>query len=106
MAWAKDSKKFALVREDSRLVGDRGAEPLESRHSTIPLVDCRSTIYTEAAWWTGGAVEDDIRPPQVGELWVIHSVGNDRPELESYPYEMPGERARGRVLRSPQAGVH
>ncbi len=27
----------------------------------------------------------------VGELWVIHAVGNDRPELESYKYDMPGE---------------
>lgn len=26
-----------------------------------------------------------------GELWVIHSVGNKRPELETYPYDMPGE---------------
>ncbi|MBW3553932.1 MAG: S9 family peptidase, partial [Gemmatimonadetes bacterium] len=28
---------------------------------------------------------------EVGELWVIHSVGNKRPELESYKYDMPGE---------------
>ncbi|HUG39385.1 MAG TPA: DPP IV N-terminal domain-containing protein [Longimicrobiales bacterium] len=28
---------------------------------------------------------------KVGELWVIHSVGNKRPELESYRYDMPGE---------------
>ena len=27
----------------------------------------------------------------VDELWVIHSVGNDRPELERYKYDMPGE---------------
>ncbi len=27
-----------------------------------------------------------------GELWVIHSVGNDRPELETYKYDMPGEK--------------
>lgn len=26
-----------------------------------------------------------------GELWVIHSVGNKRPELETYKYDMPGE---------------
>ncbi|MEX1182782.1 MAG: DPP IV N-terminal domain-containing protein [Gemmatimonadota bacterium] len=25
------------------------------------------------------------------ELWVIHSTGNDRPELESYKYDMPGD---------------
>lgn len=28
---------------------------------------------------------------EVGNLWVIHSVGNDRPELETYKYDMPGE---------------
>ncbi len=28
---------------------------------------------------------------EVGALWVIHSVGNDRPELETYKYDMPGE---------------
>jgi len=34
-----------------------------------------------------------VRPDQrnVDELWVIHAVGNDRPELESYKYDMPGE---------------
>jgi dipeptidyl aminopeptidase/acylaminoacyl peptidase len=26
-----------------------------------------------------------------GELWVIHSTGNKRPELETYKYDMPGE---------------
>ncbi|MFO7894424.1 MAG: DPP IV N-terminal domain-containing protein [Longimicrobiales bacterium] len=28
---------------------------------------------------------------EVDELWVIHSVGNERPELETYKYDMPGE---------------
>ena len=28
---------------------------------------------------------------EVGDLWVIHSVGNERPELETYKYDMPGE---------------
>lgn len=28
---------------------------------------------------------------EVGELWVVHSVGNKRPQLESYRYDMPGE---------------
>lgn len=28
---------------------------------------------------------------EVGELWVIHSVGKKRPELETYKYDMPGE---------------
>ena len=27
----------------------------------------------------------------MGNLWVIHMVGNKRPELESYKYDMPGE---------------
>lgn len=28
---------------------------------------------------------------EVGDLWVIHAVGNRRPQLESYKYEMAGE---------------
>lgn len=28
---------------------------------------------------------------EVGDLWVVHVVGNERPELESYKYELPGE---------------
>ncbi len=46
VSWSKDSRRFAMVRQDQR---------------------------------------------EVGELWVIHSVGNDRPELETYKYDMPGE---------------
>lgn len=34
-------------------------------------------------------VRSDAR--EVGDLWVIHSTGNDRPELETYRYDMPGE---------------
>ncbi len=46
ISWSKDSRRFALVRQDQR---------------------------------------------SVDELWVIHSTGNDRPELETYKYDMPGE---------------
>ncbi|HSG09497.1 MAG TPA: DPP IV N-terminal domain-containing protein [Longimicrobiales bacterium] len=28
---------------------------------------------------------------KVGDLWVVHAVGNKRPQLESYKYDMPGE---------------
>jgi len=28
---------------------------------------------------------------EVEDLWVIHSVGNDRPKLQTYRYDMPGE---------------
>ncbi|MFB6098096.1 MAG: DPP IV N-terminal domain-containing protein [Salinibacter sp.] len=51
IVWSKDSRRFALVREDLR------------------------------------AVE---------ELWVVHSTGNDRPQLETYKYPMPGEDSVGR----------
>jgi dipeptidyl-peptidase 4 len=46
IVWSKDSKKFAVVRQDQR---------------------------------------------KVGKLWVINSLSNPRPTLESYPYTMPGE---------------
>jgi dipeptidyl aminopeptidase/acylaminoacyl peptidase len=35
------------------------------------------------------SVRTDAR--EVGELFVIHNTGHDRPELETYSYEMPGE---------------
>jgi dipeptidyl-peptidase 4 len=28
---------------------------------------------------------------EVDELWVVHAVGNERPQLETYKYDMPGE---------------
>jgi len=28
---------------------------------------------------------------EVGDLWVVHAVGNKRPQLETYKYNMPGE---------------
>ncbi len=34
-------------------------------------------------------VRSDARASQ--KLWVIHSVGNERPELETYKYDMPGD---------------
>jgi len=35
-------------------------------------------------------VREDER--KSGDLWVIHSVGNKRPQLETYKYDMPGEK--------------
>lgn len=32
-----------------------------------------------------------------GDLWVIHSTGNRRPQLESYKYDMPGETTVAQV---------
>jgi dipeptidyl aminopeptidase/acylaminoacyl peptidase len=32
---------------------------------------------------------------EVKELWVVHAVGNERPQLETYKYEMPGEEHVG-----------
>jgi len=46
ISWSKDSRRFALVREDER---------------------------------------------KSKELWVIKVVGNKRPQLETYKYDMPGE---------------
>jgi dipeptidyl aminopeptidase/acylaminoacyl peptidase len=40
-------------------------------------------------------VREDARA--VDKLWVVHSVGNERPELETYTYAMPGEDSVGRA---------
>src|SRR5690606_14279803 len=29
---------------------------------------------------------------KVKDLWVLHNTGNGRPELETYKYQMPGEK--------------
>lgn len=36
---------------------------------------------------------EDLR--KVGDLWVVHVVGNRRPQLETYKYAMPGEENVG-----------
>lgn len=38
---------------------------------------------------------------KVGDLWVIRSVGNKRPQLETYKYDMPGETN----VSQPEVGV-
>jgi dipeptidyl aminopeptidase/acylaminoacyl peptidase len=48
VTWSRDSRHFALTRQDRR---------------------------------------------EVGDLWVIHTTGNKRPQLETYKYDMPGEES-------------
>ncbi|MDX1393826.1 MAG: DPP IV N-terminal domain-containing protein [Gemmatimonadota bacterium] len=48
ISWSHDSRRFSLLRQDRR---------------------------------------------EVGDLWVIHAVGNERPQLETYKYDMPGEES-------------
>ncbi|MDA0328435.1 MAG: DPP IV N-terminal domain-containing protein [Gemmatimonadetes bacterium] len=30
---------------------------------------------------------------EVGDYWVVHVIGNERPELETYKYDLPGEES-------------
>ena len=48
---------------------------------------------TNIAWSKDSKKIALVRSDQrdVNELWVVHAVGNDRPELETYKYDMPGE---------------
>ena len=46
------------------------------------------------------AERDDQR--KVGDLWVIRSVGNKRPQLETYKYDLPGEVN----VSQPELGVY
>ena len=39
---------------------------------------------------------------KVGDLWVIRSVGNKRPQLETYKYDLPGEKE----VSQPEIGVY
>ncbi len=43
-------------------------------------------------------VRDDSR--QVKDLWVINSIADPRPTLETYKYHMPGEKEAPRVSSS------
>jgi len=46
------------------------------------------------------AERDDRR--KVGDLWVIRSVGNKRPQLETYKYDLPGEVS----VSQPELGIY
>jgi len=35
---------------------------------------------------------------EVGDIWIIHSTGNKRPQLETYKYAMPGEEHVGKSV--------
>jgi dipeptidyl-peptidase-4 len=36
-----------------------------------------------------GLIRQDRR--EVGDYWVVHVIGNERPQLETYKYDLPGE---------------
>jgi dipeptidyl aminopeptidase/acylaminoacyl peptidase len=68
-------------------VFDRGDTDVEREKNKDERKRTRATWSQDSRRFA--LVRSDQR--ESGELWVIHSVGNDRPELETYKYDMPGE---------------
>ncbi|HEX7090585.1 MAG TPA: DPP IV N-terminal domain-containing protein [Longimicrobiales bacterium] len=75
------------VEHYSYAVGDRGDTDKEREKNKDKRK--RAAISWSKDSKRFALVRSDRR--KVGDLWVIHSVGNDRPELETYKYDMPGE---------------
>ncbi len=65
----------------------RGANDEETEKEHEKRQRSGATWSKDSRWFS--LTRQDRR--EVGELWVIHSVGNERPQLETYKYDMPGE---------------
>jgi dipeptidyl-peptidase-4 len=71
----------------SYAVSDRGDTDVEREKNKDKRKGARISWSKDSKRFA--LVRSDQR--ESGELWVIHSVGNERPELETYKYDMPGE---------------
>jgi dipeptidyl aminopeptidase/acylaminoacyl peptidase len=72
----------------SYAVGDRGDTDDEREKNKDKRKAVRIVWSKDSSRFA--LVRNDRR--KVGELWVIHATGNKRPKLESYKYDMPGEK--------------
>jgi dipeptidyl-peptidase 4 len=65
----------------------RGQHDEETRKEHEKRQNPQITWSHDGSWFA--MTRQDRR--EVGDLWVVHVAGNDRPQLESYKYDMPGE---------------
>jgi hypothetical protein len=106
---AADSADWKIAIEGTRLTTD-GVEHYSWAGSEFGLTDIeterskdrrkRATISWSRDSKRFTAERDDRR--KVSDLWVIASVGNKRPTLETYKYDMPGDTN----VTQPEAGVY
>ncbi len=68
-------------------VGDRGATDAKREKDKDKRKRANISWSKDSKRFT--MVRTDRR--ESGDLWVVHSVGNTRPELETYKYDLPGE---------------
>ncbi len=78
----EDGEEFYSYGYSGR--GDTDKEREKSAHERK-----RAPVYWSHDSKRFALVRQDQR--KVEDLWVIHSTGNKRPELETYKYDMPGE---------------
>ncbi len=106
---AADSADWKVVTEETRLTTNGEAdyswalrEQNESDDQAVKSADRRKRA--SISWSHDSkrftAERDDRR--KVGALWVIRSIGNKRPQLETYKYDMPGEVN----VSQPEIGVY
>jgi len=79
----KDKYSFAGRATGIARGGSRQTRPISDKQKTRPSV--RWSKDSKAFYVTRRDSRD------VKELWVINSLANPRPTLESYPYPMPGD---------------
>lgn len=106
---AADSADWKIAIEGTRLTTD-GVEDYSWAGSEFGLTDIeterskdrrkRATISWSRDSKRFTASRTDQR--KVGDLWVIASVGNKRPTLETYKYDMPGDTS----VSQPEVGVY
>ncbi len=106
---AADSADWKIAIEGTRLTTD-GVEHYSWAGSEFGLTDIESTQSKDRrkrasiSWSRDSkrftASRTDER--KVGDLWVIASVGNKRPTLETYKYDMPGDTS----VSQPEVGVY
>jgi dipeptidyl-peptidase-4 len=98
---AADSADQKLEVEEVRLTRDgelyyswgsngRGSGPVDSKKDEEFARRNRAPVSWASDSRRLATVRSDCR--EVGKLWVIHNTGSDRPELETYCYDMPGEQ--------------
>ena len=98
---AKDDKDSTLVERALTTDGTRNYSWLEDNYAGDTEADSTARNFANLKWAPDGKhfaiVRWDMNP--VKEFWVINSLANPRPKLETYHYQMPGEPGpKGKLL--------
>ena len=90
---AKDAKDSTLVERQLTTDGSRNHSWLSDNYTGDMEADSTARRFARLNWAPDGKhfalIRWDMSP--VKEFWVINSLAQPRPELETYHYQMPGE---------------